>query len=395
MTGFVFQPKPEGDHYVEIHLCYKRITDDKVTTAALLSVLEYLAETSLESSSWTPGDKIPDEIRINEDCNFPRLHRLLDGMMGITAIRDKLKFLDRKGFIRIDYSESARRRCVFYNYKKVSETLQKVDLTPQKVNGHSPKNGGSAPQKMEGQKVTPQKVLGDPSKSVGLTPQKVDPSNTLSNPSSNPTLSLSDRTNEERECDASLQPAQPATQSEETHLPVQKKEQNPEQTGSASQGSDQAETVDQLQEGESSAAPPLETLKIQLNRMKDDQIHPVYRQEWRMSGAIPWRDPRTGDIPERFAISVGKKLMFRGDRETMSALEKGRAHVLACEHTVDGMRKLIDYWGELSKKASPLNAYRSSNAPDWDTQKASPPPIDFMKRAKTAIFRGRYGSKSA
>ena len=384
MTGFVFQPKPEGDRYVEIHLCYKRITDGKVTTAALLSVLEYLAETSLEASCWTPGDQIPDEIRINEDCNFPRLHRLLDGMMGATAIREKLKLLEAKGFVRIGFPESYRRRCVFYNHKVVADALKNIDLTPQKVGSHLPKSGGPTPQKVTGQKTTPQKVLTDPSKSVGLTPQKVDPSNTLSNSSSNPTLSSSDRTSEESVCDASLQPAQPATQSEES-TPVQKKEPDLEPGGSTTQEGGQLETVCQLQEGEFSAAASLENLKIQLNQLRDDFIPGPYSQEWRMSGAIPWKNKKNGDICSKFAAFVGKKLMFGGGRESMTPLEKGRKHIRNSELRVTGMQGLIDYWEDYQRKLSPVKIVPI--AQKQEPQQTSPPPKDWAKNTLGARYR--------
>jgi len=208
MTDFVFQPKPEGDHYIQIHYSYKLITDGKATTAALLSVLEYLAKASLERfDGWQIGDAIPDEIPIQGDCNYPRLNKLLDGLLKPTAVRDKLSLLHELGLIRLDTDSDPRRRLVTYCYRAIAEALSQIEiddppksgpsekwsLTPQKVD--PPKSGPSekwslTPQKVDPPKsgasekwsLTPQKVDPNPPKNGGLTLQKMDPSIPLSNP---------------------------------------------------------------------------------------------------------------------------------------------------------------------------------------------------------------------
>ena len=132
-ANFVFQPKPEGDRHIQVHISHKRITDGKESTAALLSVLEYLAKQSLlNAGSWSIGDPIPEHIRIQGDCNNPRLNRLLDGWLQPTALRGKLQYLDGLG-------------------------SKKCGLTPQKVESHPSLSEASA----------------------GFTPQKVDPSRSL------------------------------------------------------------------------------------------------------------------------------------------------------------------------------------------------------------------------
>ena len=199
----------------------------------------------------------------------------------------------------------------------------------------------------------------------------------------------------ERECDASLQPAQPATQSEETHSPVQNKVQDPESKGSASLGSEQAETVDPSQEGESSAASPLENLKIQLNKLRDDYVPPAWRYEWRMAKTLPWRDSRTGDIPESFAVFVGKKLMFKGDRESMTALEKGRNYVRNAEPKVAGMQGLIDYWEDYDAKKSKCVVPIRVETSLPDTEEFKPISPERFAEARAALREARYGIKSA
>ncbi|WP_163665390.1 hypothetical protein [Adonisia turfae] len=187
------------------------------------------------------------------------------------------------------------------------------------------------------------------------------------------------------ECDASLQPAQPATQPEEIDSPVQTKVQDPDPKGSASLGSGQAETVGQFQEKQSSAASLLENLKIQLNQLRDDYIPPAWRYEWRMAKALPWRDPRTGDIPESFSVFVGKKLMFKGDRESMTALEKGRNYVRNAEPKVAGMQGLIDYWEDYQRKLSPVKVVPINQK--QEPPKSSPPPENWVKNALGARYR--------
>lgn len=369
MTGFILQPKPEDSHYVTIHNCYKDITDNSASTAALLSVLEYLAERSL-TKSWDPKSPLPDSIEISGDCNAPLLIHLLDGMLKPTAIKQKLQVLKEKKFISTSVKGGSR-RTVIYHRKNIANALS----------GWSKDDGSKSDRSKNGHQNK-----GDWSKSDALTGQKVTPTNHITNQDlTNPTLSLSDRTSEERECDASLQPAQPATQSEENHSPVQKKEQDPGLMGSASQGSGQAETVGQFQEKQSSAASLLENLKIQLNQLRDDYIPPAWRYEWRMAKALPWRDPRTGDIPESFSVFVGKKLMFKGDRESMTALEKGRNYVRNAEPKVAGMQGLIDYWEDYQRKLSPVKVVPINQK--QEPPKSSPPPENWAKNALGARYR--------
>ncbi|MEM1308327.1 MAG: hypothetical protein AAGF98_02300 [Cyanobacteria bacterium P01_H01_bin.153] len=199
MTDFVFQPKPEGDHYIQIHYSHKLITDGKATTAALLSVLEYLAKASLEhSDGWQVGDTIPDEIPIQGDCNYPRLNKLLDGLLKPTAVRDKLNLLHERGLIRLDTDSDPRRRLVTYCHRAITEALSQIEIddppksepsekwspTLQKV--EPPKNGGwdDPPKSEPSEKWNPtlQKVEPYPPKNGGITPQKMGPSIPLSNP---------------------------------------------------------------------------------------------------------------------------------------------------------------------------------------------------------------------
>ena len=197
------------------------------------------------------------------------------------------------------------------------------------------------------------------------------------------------------ESDASLQPAQPATQSEEPHSPVQTKEQNPEPEGSASLGSDQFETTGQFQEGKFSAVSPLEKLKIQLNQLRDDYVPSALRYEWRMAQSLPWRDAKTGDIPKAFGVFVGKKLMFKGDRESMSALDKGRRHIRNAEPTVAGMQGLIDDWqayiDEQAKRVVPIR----SGVDSPEAEEFKPVSPERFAEARAALREARYGIKSA
>ena len=186
------------------------------------------------------------------------------------------------------------------------------------------------------------------------------------------------------EDDASLELAQSATQSEKNNSPVQVKEQDLEQSGSASQERGELESVVQFQEGNSSAV-ALEEMKIQLNRLLNDYVPDALRYEWRMTGALPWKDKRTGDIPKAFAIHVGKKLMFKGDREAMSALEKGKSHIRKAEATVAGMQGLIDYWQDYQGKLSPATVV--SITQKQATQQVSPPPKDWVKNTLGARYQ--------
>ena len=203
MADFVFQPKPEGDHYIQIHYSHKLITDGKATTAALLSVLEYLAKASLEhSDGWQVGDTIPDEIPIQGDCNYPRLNKLLDGLLKPTAVRDKLNLLHELGLIRLDTESDPRRRLVTYCHRAIAEALSQIEIdhppksepsekwspTPQKV--EAPKNGewDDPPKNVPSENWSPtlQKVEPYPPKSGGTTLQKMGPSIPLSNPKVDP-----------------------------------------------------------------------------------------------------------------------------------------------------------------------------------------------------------------
>lgn len=178
MTGIQIQPKPEGSHYITIHQCYKNITDGKVSTAALLSALEYLATSTLANSGqWEPGTALPNSIKILGNCNNPLLAKLLDGFLKPTSIKTKLKFLEEKGFISLELTKG-RNRQITYHRKAISEALfdpakndrskidrSKIDYYPSKSDG-SLKNGqqGSIPlgegdrggtrQKLTGQKTT-------------------------------------------------------------------------------------------------------------------------------------------------------------------------------------------------------------------------------------------------
>ena len=186
MTSFVFQPKPEGDRHVQIHVSYKRIiqaqkpkdskSKNNEPIAAVLSVLEYLAKSTLENDKhWKPGDRIPDQIRIDEDCNFPRLDRLLDGWLKPTSVRDKLNELAGMGFISIDTASNRRRRFITYNYRTIANALAQLDLESE--NSHPPKDG---PSKIWG--VTLQNLGSHPPKSddsSAFSPQNLDPSRSL------------------------------------------------------------------------------------------------------------------------------------------------------------------------------------------------------------------------
>ncbi|MEM9215649.1 MAG: hypothetical protein AAGD25_15065 [Cyanobacteria bacterium P01_F01_bin.150] len=209
-ANFIFQPKPEGDRHIQVHISYKRITDGKESTAALLSVLEYLAKQSLlNSGSWSIGDPIPEHIPIQGDCNNPRLNRLLDGWLKPTALRGKLQYFEGLGFISLDTNTNHRRRFVIYHYGAIASALTQINLHPPKYDPSlsdssksetseseaskrvalvpkTPKNG-PFPQPLEtvGSKkcgLTPQKVEPHPSlseASEGFRPQKVDPSRSL------------------------------------------------------------------------------------------------------------------------------------------------------------------------------------------------------------------------
>lgn len=187
-ANFIFQPKPEGDRHIQVHISYKRITDGKESTAALLSVLEYLAKQSLlNSGSWSIGDPIPEHIAIQGDCNNPRLNRLLDGWLKPTALRGKLQELEGLGFIRLDTSTNHRRRFVTYHYGAISSALAQINLHPPKMSpsdthpskSEASKSGASVAETSKSGPLSHSfKRVG--SRKCGLTPQKVDPHPSLS-----------------------------------------------------------------------------------------------------------------------------------------------------------------------------------------------------------------------
>ena len=187
-ANFIFQPKPEGDRHIQVHISYKRITDGKESTAALLSVLEYLAKQSLlNSGSWSIGDPIPAHIPIRGDCNNPRLNRLLDGWLKPTALRGKLQDLQGLGFISLDTSTNHRRRFVTYHYGAIAVALAQINLHPPK-NDPSLSEASKSGASVTAASVTeasqngplPQFLVQEGSKKCALTPQKVDPHPSLS-----------------------------------------------------------------------------------------------------------------------------------------------------------------------------------------------------------------------
>ena len=125
----------------------------------------------------------------------------------------------------------------------------------------------------------------------------------------------------------------------------------------------------------------LDSMKVQLNRLSVDSIPGTLRTEWRMRGWIPWKDRRTGDLLDTFAVFVGNKLMFKGSRESMKPLEKGRAHIRKSELSVTGMQTLIDYWTDYQKsKASAVNQ-------PIETPESAPPPPGFFEKVKAARYQ--------
>ena len=180
------------------------------------------------------------------------------------------------------------------------------------------------------------------------------------------------------ECDASLELSQAAAQRQEELSPDQK-------TG-------QLENPGQDPPGEkSSAAPSLEYLKVTLNQLSSDYVPDALRHEWRMGGKLPWRDKRTGDIPEPFAVFVGKKLMFKGDRESMSPLEKGRRHIRNAEATVSGMQGVIDSWSEFSRQNAARHVVTAKASSEVIP---APMPADFKEKFKEAQARRLLGHAS-
>ena len=104
-----------------------------------------------------------------------------------------------------------------------------------------------------------------------------------------------------------------------------------------------------------------------------------------MTGAIPWKDKNNGDVCLRFAAFVGKKLMFKGDRESMTPTEKGRKHIRNSELRVTGMQGLVDYWQDYQRELSSTKVVHIS--PKQKLPEASPPPKDWRKKALGARYQ--------
>jgi len=176
MTGFTFQPKPEGNHYVTIHKCYKDITDGKESTAAILSALEFLASRAYQQiveKSDLIKVPVPESIEINGDCNSPLINRLLDGMLKPTAIKQKLKILEELGFISYEILGGKSRK-ITYHYKSISDALINWSKSDPSESDPSKSDDSSG---LTRQKVTRRKV-----------PQTIPSISTIPN-SSIPTLS--------------------------------------------------------------------------------------------------------------------------------------------------------------------------------------------------------------
>ena len=172
MTNLNFQPKPDGDRYVAVSISYKRITDGKPSTAALLSALEFLAKSTFLGGQYC-GEPLPDSIAISGDCNYPRLNALLDGWLKPSAIREKLQLLESLGYISIQLSVNRQHRGIVYHRKAIAEALSKGG-NPNDPNGSTPpKSEGVRLQKVE---ASPQKVEAMPPKSEGVRLQKVEAS---------------------------------------------------------------------------------------------------------------------------------------------------------------------------------------------------------------------------
>ena len=180
MTDFTLQAKPDGSYWVEIHDCYLRITDGKGSTAALLSVLEYLAKRTLMVTGWEEGEPIPSKIRIQGDCNFPRLDKLLHGLLAKTACREKLQMFADKGYIEIEFSENNKHRFIVYHHEAIAVALRELDYRDPPKSGPSRKRTLQKTDPPESGVSTLQKVEGTAQKMEG-TLQKVDPRNSLGN----------------------------------------------------------------------------------------------------------------------------------------------------------------------------------------------------------------------
>ena len=161
-SGIDLQPKPEGNHYVTIHDCYRGITDGSTSSAGLLSVIEWLAESTL-TRQIKPGEDMPDSIRIDGNCNNPLLVWALDGLIKGSTLKAKLKLLEEKGYISL-LLENGRDRIIIYHRKAIaialsgwrsekkrpSEKRTLKECADRPKNGHyRPKNGGSTVRKTD------------------------------------------------------------------------------------------------------------------------------------------------------------------------------------------------------------------------------------------------------
>ena len=119
---------PSGNHFVTIHLAYKKIADGKASTAALLSVLEYLAESSLARwPDWNPGDPLPDVIEIAGTCTNGLLMSLLDGLIKESSLKAKLKMLVKMGYIKTKIF-AGRNRHIWYCRSEIAAALAEPGL---------------------------------------------------------------------------------------------------------------------------------------------------------------------------------------------------------------------------------------------------------------------------
>lgn len=174
--GIDIQPKPEGNHYVVIHRCYKDITDGKESTAAILSVLEYLAERTVLRS--TTLNAVPDSIAIDGDCNYPIFNKLLDGMLKPTAVKNKLKYLDELGFISSTI-QGGKRRKIIYNRKAIANALASLNYSSDPSENTQSKSDPSKSDDSTRQKVTTKDPL--TRQKVTGTRQKVPPTIPITN----------------------------------------------------------------------------------------------------------------------------------------------------------------------------------------------------------------------
>ncbi|MEM9149115.1 MAG: hypothetical protein AAGB19_01495 [Cyanobacteria bacterium P01_F01_bin.3] len=129
-------------------------------------MFEYLAESTLSRSpSWTPGDPVPDVIEIQGPCQNGLLLKLLDGMIKESALKTKIKLLEKLGFVKTKIL-AGRHRHAWYNYGAISEALAEPgllegsksdgsqkdgsisDVSKVKNDVSGPKNNGSRGQKM-------------------------------------------------------------------------------------------------------------------------------------------------------------------------------------------------------------------------------------------------------